>query len=339
VITRRSVWSDPGIQQLLQQFVPAADEVGRLQRDVGPEGKLFRTVAEQGHYAGRTEPTDTRQGIYATAPSGVMLASVNTRSAGEVEAMLRRALDRWNEMPEADRYLSSDRADAAPLRRRREHDYPADGLVLRVNSRDLPRAAAVDGADRPRRRGRRGWHRAAWNQNYLWMRKSEVVSLIPRTREVGAMRRMPADLAARLVCLALVDNVRGQVSRFGIGDVKAALVTMRITAIEGDRIELVIEGTTRAVNPGQKPSGDRWDAASPEKQERGVQTSVLGEAVYDAEAERFERFDMVALGTRWGGTRYNAREHDMGEAGIGFAFTLDMDSPPVAPAFIWTYDW
>ena len=62
---RRSVWSAPAVQELAASFVPAADEAHFLKVMRGAEGDLFRAVAEKGHYAGRTVPTSTRQGIYA----------------------------------------------------------------------------------------------------------------------------------------------------------------------------------------------------------------------------------------------------------------------------------
>jgi hypothetical protein len=78
VIARRSVWSVPEVQELASKFVACADEVHALHRGKGDVDRLFQQVAEQGHYAGRTTPTDTRQGIYAFAPSGAFLGSMNS---------------------------------------------------------------------------------------------------------------------------------------------------------------------------------------------------------------------------------------------------------------------
>lgn len=40
----------------------------------------------------------------------------------------------------------------------------------------------------------------------------------------------------------------------------------------------------------------------------------------------FERFDMIAVGSRWGATTYNFRFDDLGPAPIGFAFEIGSDS-------------
>ena len=40
-----------------------------LHRRKGAECDFFRGICEQGHYGGRTKPTNTRQGIYCATPS------------------------------------------------------------------------------------------------------------------------------------------------------------------------------------------------------------------------------------------------------------------------------
>jgi len=51
--------------------------------------------------------------------------------------------------------------------------------------------------------------------------------------------------------------------------------------------------------------------------------------------ECFLTFEMVAIGSRWGGTQNNSRKYDLDGAPIGLLFTLAGDSPceRVAPAF------
>lgn len=66
-----------------------------MQTQQDAKGEYFRLVAEQGHYAGRTVPSATRQGQYAFAADGTLLASVNTRDADAMLGMMRQALERW----------------------------------------------------------------------------------------------------------------------------------------------------------------------------------------------------------------------------------------------------
>ena len=77
MIARQSVWTDPEVKELTAKFIPAADDVGHLQSGKDAECRLFQKIAEQGHFAGRTQPSFTRQGTYATTADGTFLASWN----------------------------------------------------------------------------------------------------------------------------------------------------------------------------------------------------------------------------------------------------------------------
>lgn len=62
---------------------------------------------------------------------------------------------------------------------------------------------------------------------------------------------------------------------------------------------------------------------------------LLGKATFDPTKGRFLMFELVAVGSRWGGTQLNGRRGDTDVAPIGILFTLAADSPckSVAPAF------
>jgi hypothetical protein len=332
-VGRRSVWSDPEVVKLARKFVAAADEVGHLQRarTTGPEAEWFRTVAEQGHYAGRTTPTDTRQGIYAAAPSGVLLASINHNDPKRVAGMLRKALAAWVSMPRSER-LPPEAAPEDPAGRVRwETLHPEKGLVLRVTSRDAGRER-VDGDD---------WRANAWNLDALWFRAEEAASFVPAEAKVGATADVPAALVRRIVRLHLTDNVRGQTPPYPDRAVERAALRSEVTAVEGDRVSLRLSGEARVVHEGRWPVGGFRDMHSPSEQERGFEGRLLGRASYDRKAARFVAFEMVALGSRWGATQYNGRHDDPGPAPMGVVFSLAGDTPAdrVAPSAMWEYGW
>lgn len=158
-------------------FVPVADEVWRLHHEKGRDCDLFRLIAEQGHYAGRTVPSDTRQGIYCAAPSGRLLASINNNSPRAVARMLEKALAKWNELPDDARWLA-DLADDTPTG---GYDWaesqPKDSLVLQVVARDLDRE--VDPSD---------WKTNAYNLDYAWFRPREFESWLRKPKS-DARRR------------------------------------------------------------------------------------------------------------------------------------------------------
>lgn len=322
---RRSVWSDADVVRLLASFVAAADEVGRLQRGDDAECVLFRGFCEEGHYGGRTVPTDTRQGIYAIAPSGRFLASINSTQPEHVAGMLRKALERWQAMPVAERHLSPEQARGLQATRRFEDRYPADGLVLAEFVRDLDRAC--DDAD---------WRTRAWNEDQAWFTKAEAQGFVPAGVEVGAETAVPARLVERLVRLHLVDSVRGQTTPFPKEAVVTAELRSEVVAVDGDIVRLRLKGRTRAEQKG------RWvarDGGKPGDNERGVATELDGRAVFDRVTGAFTSFELLAIGQRWGATQYNQRADDAAATRIGFAFVLaGRNHPHVAPAFLWEYE-
>lgn len=313
------------MQELLGSFVAVADEVGRLQRDRDPECELFRGFCEQGHYGGRTMPTSTRQGIYAVAPSGAFLASINSTDATKVADMLRAALERWRHLPDAQRFLPAERLQQIEATKRFEDRYPEDGLVLAMYVRDLHRA--VDAKD---------WRTAAWNEDQAWFTKNEAAAMVPAEPAVGARVDVPRRLVERLARLHLVDTVRGQAPPFRREDVLAAELRAEVVRIDGDRVHLSLAGTTHTRQRGRWPTANR---GSPTNAERGVRTELEGRAVWDRSRARFATFELIATGTRWGATQYNERGKDLEPTAIGFAFVLaPPDHPRVAPAFWWDYD-
>ncbi len=307
---RRSVWSDAAIQKRVgKEFVAAADEVWRLEHCPGPESELFMRSANVGHYAGDPK---SLQGIYAFAPNGRFLASLNSDDPAEVTAMIEKALEEWAKVPERDRYLETDPSTVDRVERP-EDAYPANGLVLRVVSRDLPGRKLPD-----------DWRRYAWNMDNAWFRGEEARALLPERQEVGAQVEVPRALLERLARCHLVDNVRGQTSSLPAEGVEKAEMVAEVEKVEKGRVTLRLRGESRAV-----------------QESHGVEVSLLGSAEFDTTQGRFVAFELVAVGTRWGGTEFNGREDDDGSDPVGFLFTLagDTSAEHVAPELLGDYGW
>jgi len=305
------------VLKLASKFVPAADEVHRLQVGSDAECRLFQKIGDQGHYGSKAAGT-TRQGTYAAAPSGVMLASINSNDPAQIAKMLERALAKWDKLPRAQRLLPEDPMNQTAALKRPERSYPQSGLVLHVYSRDLPREAPGT-----------GWRANAWNQDYAWFTKKETRQILPEQLKIGQKQDMPAPLIRRIACAHIVDNVRGQTLPYDENHVEKARLNAEVTAVNGAVVTLRLEGETRASVPGAK------DAKKFDGQKRGFETRLLGKATYDLKKERFTTFEVVAVGTRWGGTQFNNRRGDIEPAPIGILFTIADDSPweRVAPAF------
>jgi len=321
------------VKRLASEFLPVADEVGRLQRGKDAECLFFQAVAEQGHYAGRTDPTNTRQGIYTFAPSGVFLGSINTRSARAVASMLEKALANWKSLPREERRARADPAGTAATIPRYERRFPEDGLALRVVTRDLPRKKV---SENPRRND---WRADAWNQDTAWFRPDEARSFLPRELKPGIRHAVPRALVARIAQCHFVDNVRGQTPPFDAADVVTADLVAVVERVAGKKASVRFEGATRAVKKGAWPIDGFNDRNAPTEQERGFETTIEGRGEFDVASERFVELELVASGTRWGATQYNGRADDVEPAPIGVVMALDETASRVAPASLWVYGW
>jgi hypothetical protein len=303
------------VLKLAAQFVPAADEVYRMQNlktGTDPECRLFQKFAERGHYR---RPGASRQGTYCVSPSGVLLGSINSNDPKRIADLLEQALAKWGTLTRAERLLPTDpRKQLADIKRSERH-YPESGLVLNVTSRDLPRET---GKANPTRAG---WRESAWNQDFAWFTKAEARQFVPAEAKVGEKQDLPARLLHRIACAHLIDNVRGQTSPFEESEVKRAQLSTEVTAVDGAVVALRLEGETRTAREGRR--------------EHGLAMRLLGKATFDLARGRFRAFELVAVGSRWGGTRFNGRRGDTDAAPIGILFTLAADSPceRVAPAF------
>jgi hypothetical protein len=313
VIARQSVWSDTQVAKLLADFIPCADEVWRLQNRNDPDCVHFRKFCDEGGMLNDRDATTTRQGTYCCTPSGMFLGSMNHRDPVRVAGLLRDALKKWKEIKKEDRLLKDDPAEAWKQVNRAEKQYPEDGLVLRVNSRDMPREKqATD------------WRGKAWNHDYAWFRKEEVARMLPRQFAKKTEWKLPDDLVQRLCRLHLVDNVRGQTNGYAPKSVQEAEINCKVTRIKKGVVTIRLAGKVKMSQEG-----------------RGLEATMLGEAKYSTKEEKFEQFELVAAGERWGRTRYNARDDDEGRAGIGYALHIAGDSPTekVAPAEFGNYGW
>ncbi len=304
--------------------------MNRLQKGKDPECLFAQKIFEQGHYAGRTRPTDTRQGTYATAPSGVMLASVNTNDPKQMAAMLRRAISKWNGMTSEERMLPQDPGQLKTAVNRPENRYPEDGLVLRVFSRDLPRDDAP--AD---------WRKNAWNQDFAWFKKDEARAFLPERIAKGMKAEVPAPLVHRLARLNFVDNVRGQTSPFGEKDVQTAALFTEVLSLANGVANVRITGETRTERIGNWSIAGFKDMNAPSAQKSSINLKLFGTAKYKSAEGRFISFEMVALGTRIGATQYNGRQDDLGPAPIGYFITQTgaTAADRVAPSNFWAYGW
>lgn len=324
---RAQAFSDPTVIALASdRFIPVAENCSPLQRQRDAKGEFFRLVAEQGHYAGRTYPTGTRQGMYTFTADGTALAAANTRDPQRMVQLMHTALRRWSALTESGgeasdggrattggevNVLVSDYVPAQPSR------YPEGGLVLQLTARDLPRAMDTRKDD---------WRKQAWNLDYAWFTRDEARSIVPEPRTIGSRANVPWEILRRLARFHLRDCVRGEPSVWPEEAIRRGELSAEILEDEGrgpaeagGRIRLALRGEIVL----------RWEACwvRPENGEErrsdtGFDATLMGEATWDEAHGAFTAFDLLAAGPRWGTNQYNNRADDLGPEPMGIAFTL-----------------
>jgi hypothetical protein len=193
--------------------------------------------------------------------------------------------------------------------------YPADGLVLRLTARDLPREVDVRPDD---------WRKNAWNMDYAWFSAAEAAAMVPDPLTQGARQEAPSAVLQRLARFHLRDFVRGEPSVWPAEALRGGMLVAEVAGVSGERAQLHLSGNVRL----------EWEArwVRPENREQqhsdtGFAATLVGEAEWDARARRFTRFDLLAAGPRWGTNQYNNRQDDLGPAPLGIVFQLAGSEP------------
>ena len=283
--SRQLVWDDPKVLEMLRQCVPVADQLDHLESGTDFESRFLQKAKKQSH-----PDNYSYQGIYLTAPNGVLMAGSHeaVHDMKKIETILRQGLEKWQKMPAKDRLLPKEVFAKAVAERggragRGQNQYPEGGLVLRLFCRDLPGSPCANPG-----------HKNAWNSDFAWFRKDEALVLVPSKLTPGSKQAVRRDLVERLARFHLVDAVRGSEAPYPKDAVEATQLTAEVVAVTGDRVSLRFEGRTRTSQTGrfftQDTIGTAWKA--PAVQNRGYDAKLLGHAVFDRKAQKFVSFEL-----------------------------------------------
>ena len=314
MIARQSVWSNDEVAKLAKDFIPCADEVWRLQNSQDADCVHFRKWCDEGGTLNGDGPQTTRQGTFCCTPSGIFLGSLNHRQPARVAQMLRDALKKYNEIKKEDRLLKEDPAKTWETINRAEKQYPTDGLVLRVNSRDMPRQGLRQD----------DWRTHAWNFEYVWFRKAELDGLVPNSFDKNTKWDIPDTVVRRIARYALIDNVRGQTPAWTAEQVKEDEIKCSVSNIKRGTVYFDMTGKFLMEAEGRK-----------------IELTLVGKGEYNTRKQALEKFELVLAGERTGRTQYNAREDDTETAPIAYVLHIAPDHPTekIAPAEFWSYGW
>jgi hypothetical protein len=326
-VRRERTYSDPRIINLLnERFVNAAVNINSLQRQDDDEGRCFRLIALQGRFklsfedaldqVAQTEHGECHQGQFVATIDGELLGSRHTADPDELLDMLTTALSNWD-----NRTTQKDVSQIGDFNRDERYiwQYPEDGLVLHLGCTDLPRSVDT----RPD-----GVYRTAHNQDFVWITREEMLSIVPDGVQKGDRFSLPEAIHRRLVRHHLLDIVRGETPAWSKEVPQDVALELHVTDVDSDHVYMTLHGG------GKLQENGTWCTQPPQRsiyrrgqmccliEERGFEPHILGHVAFDRVQERFTRFDVLAVGTRWGGTTFNVRCDDTDAAPLGIAMTI-----------------
>ena len=278
---------------------------------------FFRHIGEQGHYAGRTKPSPTRQGLYITGVDGNLLASLNSTDVGRVLELIKQGLAKW----ESKRSIGKSFRDSNEPDERYDVTFPEGGIVLRQTMRDLP--------DSETPQLRIGRH----NFDHVWLTADQKKGFLPSKFKVGHVWKIPDATVRQLAAFHLIDQVRGESWPFDMEHVKKAKLLAKVAAIDGDNVTIQLKGEVNNVKPAthvRNPYNGRTVS-----HDIVINVTIRGWLTYDNSKKEFESFKLLAAGKRSGSDVYNSRWKNLGPSSIGFAFEMveDIPSNRIRPKF------
>ena len=135
-------------------------------------------------------------------------------------------------------------------------------------------------------------------------------------------------MTQRLIRYHILDCVRGETPPWPASALRDVELKFRVTDATADTVKMRVSGHAFLDQEGEwcvhPPSSSEFRTGEMccFIRERGFDAVLLGYLSFDRRAQTFSRFDLVAVGTRWGETTFNVRRKDVAPAPMGIAITL-----------------
>ena len=256
--------------------------------------------------------------LWCVTPGGKILESnfgiVNGKESFKPDFDLKRALDKWQALPAAERAPGAVKVGAmgAVDHQRAVLTPPTGALILKLYYRafmresDKLRYLTEDdlwydekGVKTEAKLVHKRITTPQAHPDHMWLAEAEWKSLMPANPRQGDTFSLPAILADRLVRRHL--NPRsvydGHSDGLDRSAVRAAALTLTVEAVSASKVRLRLDGHAKlgklplpAVLAGKIASMDAW----------GYEPKLLGFLEYEPQKRVFTRFDVVALGDQFG---------------------------------------
>ncbi len=255
--------------------------------------RLFRKYRSQ---AAHIIPVNgsTVQGIYCMTPDGDFLSGAFACSNnGVARRVIEEGWRKFGSMAK-NRGYAMKAVPTNTLGHKQGGSVPQGGLKLEVAIRDLP---GKDG----RKPGNSEWQKKAFNLNWLDLSPGEASQFVTTKNEKV---QLPDSLVQKLALKVFKDTSRGQ-SDWPRNGFRGGAMFTECVSNKGGKIAVKITGNARLQGKSNYYA-----------------PAVLGRAIYDSRAKKFDRFELVAAGERQGGTSANFRHDDTTPGLLGVAVVM-----------------
>ncbi len=224
--------------------------------------------------------TDTKhgihQGIYLITPSGKLIKQLNwgwpTPDTDKMNAQLIEAIASYNSMSKSDRLGSSAMADS-------ERSLPKEKFIITPKSwlqlRNTSRSYAFSEMDLFDIRN------PVYNKiDKLWFTETEKLKLLPPQLTIGGRGSVDKLLVHRLLSHSHLITTS---AAWWLEHIKKGDLTMEVKAVKGEKIQIHYHGDFL------QNADYKWNQSS-------YKGTLLGKAIWNTRAKKFEKFTWVALG-------------------------------------------
>jgi hypothetical protein len=227
-----------------ENFIPVSIEIAYTGRRADAEGRFIRDQLKRPSW----------NGWIAATPNGVIL-----NEEPYLDIVIHKGLQKWNELPEAERSPGLKLENLAPVDPSLDLVPPAGGVILNVYIRSLERDAS--GALRAPKtidlnNAGAAPIEAQAQRDHLWITADEALALIPAATAKGQRFEVPAFLADRICRFYLKDSATciPGTSSSKYGKYSGSLTSV-IAESSGSRTRLQLEGLAQGDGPEFRLAG------------------------------------------------------------------------------------
>ena len=296
------------IRVLTEEYIPLSVDHNRVSQSDSANGRLYRRIVAAG-FRGKDTVNLNRQGAYVLTADWQLLESwhPNGVSVPEFLELLAKAKSQHSNIKETTPHRgTSELAES-------EADSSLKGLVLQLRYRVLARNGRTlisDAKSDPEK------HRFdQFNDDFMWITKGELPSLSPEGRTVDSEWSIDERIAMRLFRFHLLDAVRGLSITWRHEEVENYRMSMRITAITRERIQVELNGFARLQGLNCRRN------CYPEIV-RSFRPEILGALSWNRKTKKFEKFDVLAVGPYRGGSGPWTGDAPEGDFILGVSISL-----------------